>query len=42
MLQPLPVTFLVWSIATAFAIIAAFLMLANYARKETVVAYCGA
>jgi membrane fusion protein len=38
-LQPLPTRLMVWFIATAAAVIVAFLFLAQYARKETVTGY---
>lgn len=39
LLQPLPVSVLFWAIAAAVALIVAFLLLAQYARKETVAGY---
>lgn len=38
-LQPLPVRLMVWFITAAVAAIVAFLFLAQYARKETVIGY---
>lgn len=39
LLQPVPAKLLFWSLVAAFAIIAAYLALAQYARKETVIGY---
>jgi membrane fusion protein len=39
LLQPLPASVLFWAIAAAVALIVAFLLLAQYARKETVAGY---
>lgn len=39
LLQPVPAKLLFWSLVAAFAMIAAYLTLAQYARKETVIGY---
>jgi membrane fusion protein len=39
MLQPVPARLLFWSLVAAFALISAYLVLAQYARKETVTGY---
>ncbi|MFO1108607.1 MAG: HlyD family efflux transporter periplasmic adaptor subunit [Bradyrhizobium sp.] len=39
LLQPVPAKLLFWSLVTAFAMIASYLALAQYARKETVTGY---
>jgi membrane fusion protein len=39
LLQPLPVRLLFWALTVSFALIAVFLAVAQYARKETVVGY---
>src|SRR5262245_53779290 len=39
LLQPMPARLLFWSLVAAFVAIAAYLALAQYARKETVIGY---
>jgi membrane fusion protein len=39
LLRPIPARLLFWGLAIAFAVIVTFLMLAQYARKETVAGY---
>src|SRR3954467_1629632 len=39
LLQPLPIRIMAWSITAAAGLIIVFLLLAQYARKETVIGY---